>query len=201
MNYNSLNKDWKKKFSLFAVSGLGFLLLFLWSFFEASFWFIAPDMILVLFVLFAPKFYKKYFFITLIASLLGASLYYLLNVYYFEKMTSILLSTPFVTDFMINYIDNLYLKYGVLGTLFQAFSFMSLKIWINLAVQHNLNFLSFIILTGISRIIRFGVVLFITLFVKKKFGAFLKKHALTVSLIYLFCFIVLLFVVESFILL
>lgn len=134
------------------------LLLGAWSFLEASFWFIAPDFLLVIFGVFFPKEWKRSTALALLNSLIGGIFYFVLVNWAPDLFGSVLKDTPFVTERMLQFVSDLYARYHYLGVLFQSFSFMSFKIWTYQAVNFQFNPFIYFPLVMLSRTIRLGAV-------------------------------------------
>jgi len=196
-----LNKDVNNRaadrFSQFVNSRQGLLLLGIWAFFEPSFWFIAPDMFLQLMCLYSPKKYIKYFFVTLASALAGVSFYFVLNLFFFDKLGKILLMTPFVNEEMILQIKNILATNGLTGLLFQAFSFMSVKVWVHIGVENKIPFHQFIFLTGLSRALRFFLFAFISSQIGSRLNHFLRSYIIPFVILYVVGFIAMLIFLET----
>jgi membrane protein YqaA with SNARE-associated domain len=197
MPNSDLNVRTAERFSRFADSRGGLILLGAWAFLEPNFWFIAPDLLLWLLCLYSPGKFIKYFYITLAAALAGAAFYFVLNLFFFEGLEKVLMATPFVNDGMIVRIENILGTHGLMGLLFQAFSFMSLKIWVHLAVENDLPFHWFMLLTGISRALRFFLFAFFFSRIGSRFDGLLKRYFIPFALLYVIGFILILLVMET----
>ena len=195
--YKKINSEFYNSFLYFSSSKIGARILSLWAFLETSFWFVAPDFLLFPMSLHNPKKYKKLFLITLSSAILGTSFYFFLNTLFIDLLTPVLNSTPFVTSNMINFVQSTYSNYGYLGLLYQSFSFISLKVWINLAVKDNFNFLIFIFLTTISRSIRFFAVALIGKLAGTKLKKFVRNNSLAISIAYALIFFMMLYLIEA----
>lgn len=189
MMNKDLNNRAADKFSQFSNSKAGFVALGIWAFLEPSFWFIAADMLLIMMCFYSPKNFIKYFFVTLVSALLGASFYFMLNLIFFDELSKILLITPFVNHGMITQIENIYAVYGLKGLLFQAFSFMSVKIWVHVAVEKSIPFFLFILLTGISRALRFFLVGVVSSKLGARINGFLREHFILLTILYALAFL------------
>jgi membrane protein YqaA with SNARE-associated domain len=196
-----LNRDINRRaadqFTQFSSARSGLLLLGAWAFFEPSFWFIAPDLLLWLLCLYAPKKHIKYFWITLACALAGASFYFLLNLFFFDELEKILMATPFVNEGMIHQIRNILATYGLTGLLFQPFSFMSVKIWVRLAVEGGIPFPAFISLTGLARALRFFLFAWVFSRIGSRFDGFLRRYFVPFVVLYVIGFIALLLAMET----
>lgn len=162
----------------------------LWAFFEASFFFIAPDFILM-FYSYAKNNWKKILLITAGFSFLGGIFYFLLIQFMGEKLYTILLNTPYIGNTNILTVQGFYDNYGVYGTIFQSFTFMPFKIWTYLSVSNQLNPFIYFLFVMISRIVRFGIVIIIAKMLNKYFGNFIKKHFILAVLSYGILFVLL----------
>lgn len=195
--YTSLNAKAYEKGAAFISSKKGGVLLILWSFFEASFWFIAPDFLLGIFGIVKPKEKNRFFILALTASFFGGITYYIFNILSFDTMSLVLKETPFVTEKMMSFIRNVYDTYGLPGVLFQSFSFMSFKIWTHIAVEFNLNPLGYFSLVMISRSLRLYPVTLVASLMGKFFPNFIRKHFVTILILYSLSFIVMLVAMEN----
>jgi membrane protein YqaA with SNARE-associated domain len=192
-----LNRRAFNAFSGIAVTPAGALSLGVWAFLEPNFWFIAPDLFLWLLCLYSPKNYIKYFWITLISALAGASLYFLLNLFFFEDLKVILMATPFVNEGMISRINDILAANGLTGLLYQAFSFMSVKIWVHLAVERGIPFLVFISLTGISRALRFLIFSWVFSRIGIRYEGLLRKYFIPFVALFVIGFLGIIVIMES----
>jgi hypothetical protein len=195
--YTSFNTKAFEKGLAFISSKKGGVLLILWSFFEASFWFIAPDFLLGIFGIVKPKEKNRFFVLAFIASFFGGITYYIFNIISFDTMSMILRETPFVTERMMSFIRDVYATYGLPGVLFQSFSFMSFKIWTHLAVESNLNPFGYFSLVMISRSLRLYPVVLLASLVGKFLPGFIRKHFVAILVVYSVSFVVMLVAIES----
>lgn len=146
-----------------------------WAFFEASFFFIAPDFILMFFS-YAKNNWKKILLITAGFSILGGIFYFVLIQFMGEKLYAVLINTPYIGSANILTVQGFYDTYGVYGTIFQSFTFMPFKIWTYLSVSNQLNPLIYFLFVMISRIVRFGIVIIIAKILNKYFGNIIRKN-------------------------
>jgi len=197
MRIKELNQKVYDKFYIFAGSLVGLILLGLWSFFEASVWFIAPDFLIMLFSLVLFKKYKKFILVALITSLIGGLLYYILNLFYFEQLTDILFNTPFVAERSVAFVSKLLSEYGVIATFLQSITLIPFKIWTHFIVQYNLSPLLYFVFVAISRTIRFFVVAFVFAFLGKKFKNKIRNNFNWLLIIYLLSFALVMFLLEA----
>ena len=128
----------------------GLVLVGLWAFFEASFWFIAPDFILIILAFTLPRRWLALSLAALGGSLAGGIVYYGLLYASFDTFEKILKATPFVMPRMLEFVESMYRHYGYAGVLVQSLSFMSFKIWTYKAVVHDFHPLLYFPLVMIS---------------------------------------------------
>lgn len=140
------------------ISKLLLALVATWAFAEASFWFIAVDFLLIPFALTYPSQWFRITLVAWVASHCGGALYFLFCREYLDLANTILNATPFVTERMHAYIIDLYDNHGPWGAMYQAWSFMSFKIWTYEAVRKNFSFSEFFPIVMFSRIFRLFVV-------------------------------------------
>jgi hypothetical protein len=134
------------------------LLLAVWAFGEACFWFIAPDFLLIPFAIREPKRWLRFSTVAWCGSFVGGSLYFVFCSLHFTTAESIITHTPFVAPRMLASISGLFDRYGVWGALAQAYSFMSFKIWTFEAVRHGLSWWTYFPIVMFSRVFRLFVV-------------------------------------------
>lgn len=185
------------KISIFTASSAGLILLFLWAFFEASFWFIAPDFLIAIYCVINSKNYKKFLKGVIIASILGGALYYLLNYINFSEMTRILVNTPFVSSKNIGFVDAIFIKYGIFGTFFQSITLIPFKIWTHFAFFYGFNPIIYLFFVAISRIFRFYIVAIVAMWISKKFRKNIEKNLIYWLVLYTILFLLLTFLWEA----
>ena len=193
--YRALNERAYQGALVFASSAVGMITIALWSFLEASFWFIAPDFILLLFLVLLPSQKGKLFWTVLIASLVGGGAYFIANLIDFDAMRQILYQTPFVNSEMIARVREFYLDYGLLGVLMQSISFISFKIWTHLAVEVGFQPVWYFLLVCISRALRIYVVVMVGVYLSR-FATLARRHFVPLVSLYAVASLTLLFIVE-----
>ncbi|MEM4271390.1 MAG: hypothetical protein QXO70_04850 [Candidatus Pacearchaeota archaeon] len=197
MDYKEINKNLFKKAEIFTLSTFGILVLGLWAFFEASFWFIAPDFIIGLFCFLAPKKNRKFILTALFISLIGGFCYYLFTVNNFELATNILHNTPFVSEENINFVKAIYSKNGVYATILQAITLIPFKIWTNLVVLNKFDPLVYFFLVGLSRLFRFFLVGMIAIYLRKRIEKFARDNFIVLLITYSVLFLTITYILES----
>ena len=149
------------------------------SFIESSFFPIPPDVMVVPMVISKKADFKKIFFITTIFSVLGGMLGYVIGAFFFEFGAHIM-------DFY-DYEDKLYnLKvsmikndgfYAWLGILFLAgFTPLPYKVFTIASGLIGFNFLIFVLISLISRGLRFFLVSYLSYKFGDLFNEFMDKH-------------------------
>lgn len=126
----------------------------LWAFAEASFWFIAPDFLLLPFAIQHPNRWWRFSSAAWIGSFVGGSLYFLFCSLHFPLAESIISHTPFVTPRMLAQVSGLFDRHGSWGAFAQSWSFMSFKIWTFEAVRHDLSWWTYFPIVMLSRAFR-----------------------------------------------
>jgi membrane protein YqaA with SNARE-associated domain len=172
-----------------AGSSLGTVAIAAWAFSEATFWFIAPDFLIMILCVFAPTAWKRIVIWALAGSLLGGMVSLSLNVLFFDQMASILQATPFVTARMIDDVDTVYSHLGHSAALRQSFSAIQFKIWTHLAVAHDFQPAIYLSLVMISRAARFGLAAFFVQLVGRSFPRVFSRHSLTLLLAFTVAFV------------
>ncbi len=196
MNYKDMSEKSYKKTSIFAGSIIGGILLGVWSFLEASFWFIGPDFLIILFSFVLPKKYKRFILIAIISSLLGGIFYYVLNLFYFDQLSIILFNTPFVVTRNVNFVSNILSSYGVAGALMQSITLIPFKIWTHFIIEFGFSPIIYFILVIISRTFRFLVFAGIASFVARRFPKISRKYFFLFLLIYIILFVGIMIIIE-----
>jgi membrane protein YqaA with SNARE-associated domain len=129
-----------------------------WAFGEASFWFVAPDFLLLPFAMANPARWRRFAAAAWIGSLAGGAGYFVFCTAEPAVAERILAATPFVTPRMLASISAQFDQHGAWGALAQSWSFMSFKIWTFEAVRHQIPWWAYIPLVMVSRAVRlFGV--------------------------------------------
>jgi len=195
--YKEVNRKIYTRAEIFAASGLGLTLLVLWSFFEASFWFIAPDFILGLLCILAPKKYKKFLVAAIITSIFGGVFYYSLNLIHFEGLTEILVKTPFAAEKSMNFVSALFSNYGVIATLMQSITLIPFKIWTHFAVLYGFSPILYFLLAAVSRIFRFFIVAWIACFLGIKAKKWIKNNFVAFLAAYILLFVIGMLLLEA----
>lgn len=137
------------------------ILLSLWAFGEASFWFIAPDFLLIPLAIEKPERWFKLSMIAWVSSIGGGLFYFWWASRNPAEAQSVLSQTPFVTPRMQETISNWYEKYGFWGALLQSWSFMSFKIWTFEAIKKDFFFWFYFPVVTFSRVFRLFVVTYL----------------------------------------
>ena len=140
MQYKSFNNSAYKLVYNFSFTYLALIIISIWAFFEASIWFIIPDFIILILILVNPKYYKKFFLITFISSIIGIMIYYLFVHLKSELAFELLIRIPFTNSLMIEKITDLYVNEGVMSILKQSFSGVPSKVWTFVAAKSSFSF-------------------------------------------------------------
>ena len=144
------------------------------SFVESSFFPIPPDIMVIPMVISKKNDFLKIFLITTLFSVMGGALGYLIGAFFFEFRASIM-SFYGYEDKLFNIKENLMNSdnfYAWLGILFLAgFTPLPFKVFTIASGLIGFNFLIFILISLISRGLRF----FIVAYLSYKFGDFFNK--------------------------
>jgi membrane protein YqaA with SNARE-associated domain len=195
-SYESLNTDFSRWAQAAGAGVVGLVTAGVWAFAEGTFWFIAPDFILILASAFVPPAWRRLVAAALVGSLLGGMVCWVLNSYWLEDMGRVLHATPFVTQRMIDTIDGWYTHHGPPSVFFQSFSFMQFKIWTHLAVRHGFDPVVYFMIVMFSRAVRFTAVAWIGSVVGRRMQTILARHAIALTAGYAILFVVMLLVME-----
>lgn len=172
-------------------------LIFFWAFAEASVWFIAADIVLIPLCIAFPGQWKKWTILLVIGSCLGGTLHYALISRWPDKMGDILNATPFVNERMKTFVRGRYTAHGEWGALWQAWSFISLKIWTYEAFQAHLNPYKYFPIVVFSRLFRFFPEAIAAAYFGNKWGGLLKTRKWLYLVLYVLSFIGGLILIES----
>lgn len=192
----SLQPRLYRKYLLFVGSGAGLLLLFVWSFFEASVWFFAPDFLVMLYCFSGRANIRKLLGVALAGSLVGGILYYLFCIQYPSEARALLLATPFITAQKLTFVSGLYDSFGVLGAFAQSITLVPFKIWTNLMIEYRFSPAAYFLLVMLSRFLRFGVAALFAAWVGRKVGKSLERHFTTLIAAYAGIFVLIQVILE-----
>lgn len=173
------------------------ILLSVWAFGEASFWFIAPDFLLLPLSWEQPKKWLKFSIFTWLSSVAGGVFYLWWASHHFEAAQSILEMTPFVSAQMHSKISSIYQQHGVWGALFQSWSFMSFKIWTFEAIRHQLSLAHYFPIVIFSRVFRIFVVSWLSSRCSRWILPIWKKNLMASWSVYSMVFLLALWLLEA----
>ena len=149
------------------------------SFIESSFFPIPPDVMVVPMVISKKGDFKKIFFITTIFSVLGGMLGYVIGAFFFEFGTHIMNFYGY-EDKLYNLKESLIKNdgfYAWLGILFLAgFTPLPYKVFTIASGLIGFNFLIFVLISLISRGLRFFLVSYLSYKFGDLFNEFMDKH-------------------------
>ena len=153
--------------------------LFILSFSESSFFPIPPDVMVVPMVISKKADFKKIFFITTIFSVLGGMLGYVIGAFFFEFGAHIMNFYGY-EDKLYNLKESLIKNdgfYAWLGILFLAgFTPLPYKVFTIASGLIGFNFLIFVLISLISRGLRFFLVSYLSYKFGDLFNEFMDKH-------------------------
>lgn len=165
-----------RRWKPFSPAGLSLIALAIWSYFEASVWFIPPDLLVVIYLMVSHVRFKQVVLIATAASLVGGVSYYFFSVQQPEIAREILVNTPFITQEKINEVALLYQQYGAAGAFMQGFTFIPFKIWTNLAIAQNVPITEYFGYVILSRSIRFSIFGGITYWLSRRYRRFVRRY-------------------------
>jgi hypothetical protein len=197
MGYFKLNRQVFDKSSVFAAGFLGIVLVCVWSFFEASFWFVAPDFLIALFSFLVPKNYRKFIYYALVFSLVGGIFYYVLNLFYYELIGEVLKQTFFVSTKNLEFVSGLFAQHGVLGAFFQSFTLIPFKIWTHLAVGNGFNPAIYFLIVIVSRAIRFFIIGLVAVGLRKLLKNYARENIVILFVLFVIFFFGVMFALET----
>ena len=149
------------------------------SFVESSFFPIPPDVMVVPMVISKKADFKKIFFITTIFSVLGGMLGYIIGAFFFE-FGNYIMNFYGYEDKLLNFKESLIRNdgfYAWLGILFLAgFTPLPYKVFTIASGLIGFNFLIFVLISLISRGVRFFLVSYLSYKFGHLFNEFMDKH-------------------------
>ena len=149
------------------------------SFVESSFFPIPPDVMVIPMVISKKADFKKIFFITTIFSVLGGMLGYVIGAFFFE-FGNYIMNFYGYEDKLFNIKENLVSNdgfYAWLGILFLAgFTPLPYKVFTIASGLIGFNFLIFVLISLISRGLRFFLVSYLSYKFGDLFNEFMDKH-------------------------
>lgn len=196
-SYEHLTSRYYRWARVAGAGSLGLVVVGIWAFSEGTFWFIAPDFVLILASSIVPPAWRRLVLAALAGSLLGGLVSWMLNSYWLEEMGRVLQVTPFVTQQMIDTIAGWYTQYGPPAVFFQSISFMQFKIWTHLAVRQDFDPVIFFVIVMLSRAVRFAAVAWIGSFVGRRMPKTIERHAIALTACYSILFVLMLMVMEG----
>lgn len=129
-------------------------MVFWWAFFEASIWFVIPEFLLLLVIFFRSKNKRKLLTYDIWGTICGTFF-----AFYFFKLSNFgVEQVPYIYQSMLDQTRVWYEDFGVFALIFQPFSGVPYKVFIDLAQDYNLNIIIFTIFAVIVRLSRYWFV-------------------------------------------
>ena len=145
----------KNKFASYTIS-------FLWAFFEATFFFIIPDVWLSYNSIDSLKKGFQNVIFALIGALLGGTLMYILGSYNITSINSMLIKIPLIDATIINQVKESIQSDGLLAIFLGPLKGIPYKIYASYSGALTLNYLMFMLISIFARGIRFSISIIIT---------------------------------------
>ena len=193
MNLLKINEKTYYRLHFLSLTTGSLVLLALWSFFEASIWFVLPDFFLLILCILAPEKYKRFFVIGFLFSIIGVTFYFFFVATYQNLANELLINTPFVNQEMLDTIDKLYETKGLTAVFRQTTTIIPVKVWTFQAVLHNFSFIPYLLIIALIRSIRMFLVCLIFSFIGKKFKANIRSNVGIFIILYVVLFFFVLF--------
>jgi len=159
-------------------------ILFIISFIESSFFPIPPDILLIPLVLAKPKKAFHYASICTIASVLGGVFGYLIGFYFMDTIGVSILEIYNLND-GFNNVANLFNKYGVWAIGIAGLTPIPYKIFTIASGVFSYSIFWFIVLSVLSRGLRFFVLAFLLYIYGEKIKIFIEKYFNILSIIFM----------------
>ncbi|MFL1780338.1 DedA family protein [Candidatus Hepatincolaceae symbiont of Richtersius coronifer] len=151
------------------------VILFLVAFSESSFFPIPPDLLLIPMVFAIPKKAFYYAFITSLASVLGGVFGYFIGYLFYQGfLESLIVNFGYQEHF--NYFKNFYSQYGLAAIFIAGFTPIPYKIATIASGVFKANLLGFIIMSLLSRGLRFFLLAGIAALYQKQGAQIVKRH-------------------------
>ncbi|MBT4352846.1 hypothetical protein HOD20_10020 [archaeon] len=193
MNYINYNNKFFKILETFFSSKYFIFILLIWTFFEASIWFIIPDFILLLSIIIKPHYYKKFLLITFTSSMIGIIFFYFFILNFPNFSLESFLRIPFTNQVMVDNINLLYSNQGIISVLKQSISGIPSKLWTYSAVKFKFSLINYIFFVSVSRGIRMFIVSIVASIVGVKGSRILKNHSILFFISYVIFFFTMLY--------
>lgn len=197
MNYESINIKYRD----FLVSDRCYqsrlIIVYFWAFFESMIWFIAPDFLLALFIFYDRARWWWYVISAIFGSFLGSIIWYYVCICFYDTVQDLLPNIPFIQSDMYSIVQKYLHEYGIESGFFQAFSYISGKLWVFLASRESFSFALFFWAMMISRVFRFSWTALKSGLLGYYFVRHTYKHVILYSVLFFAASIIFLLVVET----
>lgn len=142
-----------------------------WAALEALIWFIIPEFLLILVIF--MKVNRKISLVTydIIGTVIGTIIGLV-----FVLPESVLLRVPYIYPRMLDQVHTWYMQHGIFGLIFQPFSGVPYKVFLEQAADFNFFWLWFILLAVVARISRYVVVFELTKALYPALHRFVRRH-------------------------
>lgn len=157
----------------------------LWSFLEASFWWVAPDIAISIAYLHFPTYWKRFLLLALLGAFLGSLLTYMWAYHAPASWLHYVTGMPFHSEKNIQYVKAT-LNSDYLSIVKGAWGGVPYKLFFGLAPLQHIAFTTLITIGLLSRSIRFVFVLGVTWLIRYYLKPWSVLHPAKLSLILLF---------------
>lgn len=172
-------------FSLFVLS---------WTFLEASFWWVAPDIAISIAYVHQPTYWRRYLLYGFIGACLGGIVTYewasFSPVTWHQYISTLPMHTPANIDYVRSNLDT------PLMVIPGAWSGIPYKLFMGLAVEGNYSFWLVLALGLTSRMIRFSFTLFVTHWIRHFLKPWSVLHPTKLSVVLMLIWIVMILLVD-----
>lgn len=160
----------------FVISRSAIVYAFLWGFFEATFFFIVPDVFFGFTALFIPLFGILHGIVSIFGSMIGGIVMYRLALHYPLTLTNFLSQIPGINEQMVSEVYANLQHMGFKALFLAPWRGTPYKIFAVGAGVFKLNFLHFILLTFPSRLLRILTITITVSALGRIFKTSLQKH-------------------------
>lgn len=147
---------------------------FLWAFFEAIYWWVFPDFLLILAGVYTRRLKPTIVLFAVVGTACGGTVAFIWATQYPATTTALLDQVPFVSDAMTRSTERIMAEHGPVGVLNHPVSGVPFKVFTYTSGQLGTNLAAFILLAALGRGLRFMVVFYGVHFAARLFGDRIK---------------------------
>lgn len=171
-------------------------LIFIWSFLEASFWWVAPDISIGIAYVYFPQFWKRFLWVALAGAFVGSLVTYYWASHWPDQWTHYVTGMRFHSEKNLQYVQ-IALPANGIGMIKAAFSGIPYKLYFGVAPQKNLPFNQIIVFGIVARMVRFLVTLAVTALIRFLSKPWSIRHPTQLTCVLLGIWIFMIFLVDQ----